>query len=97
MKVWKKVKLKEQDKNVNILSNTITNYLYTNSPIEELCNRYNVDYQKIKIYIANRIAGILMIYIANDQIRMHDIVNRYYTKELALENIIPELEGYIEQ
>lgn len=97
MKVWKKVHLKEQDKNINILSNTITNYLYTNGPLEQLCMKYHVNHQEIKKYIANRIAGILVIYIANDQRRIHDIVNRYYTKETFLSHIVPELEGYIDQ
>jgi len=44
MKVWTKIKLKDRDKNIEILSNAITNYLYKYGPITEVCKKYGITY-----------------------------------------------------
>ena len=45
--------------------------------------------------MANRIAGLLMLYIAKDYDRINDIVNKYYVPNGAVEDVAPEIEGYI--
>ncbi len=101
MKVWTKIKLKDRDKNIEIFSNAITNYLYKYGPITEICKKYGITYlerKRIEQHTANRIAGILTLYLAKDNRRIHDIINKYYNSNDAFkEEIIPELEGYIER
>lgn len=100
MKVWTKIKLKDYDKNIDTLSNAMTNYLYKYGPITDIFKKYGVTYQEKKVleeYTSSRIAGILTLYMANDKRRIHDIVNKYYSKDFSAQTIIPELEGYIER
>ena len=49
MKVWTKVHLKDQDKNVELISKALTNYLYGYGPIDAICKKYNVDTKDRKI------------------------------------------------
>ena len=61
-------------------------------------DRYNIsqeDYKEITQYTANRISGILMLYLASDYRRINDIVNKYNVRNEVINNIIPEVEGYI--
>lgn len=98
MKVWTKVCLKDQDKNVELICKSLTNYLYGCGPIDDLCKKYNIDIKDRKIldqYTANRVAGILMLYLAGDTKRINDIVNHYNVERTFVEKILPEIEGYI--
>lgn len=100
MKVWTKIRLKDQDKNVDILSNAMTNYLYKYGPITDIVKKYGVTYEEKKVleeYTASRIAGLLTLYLAKDTRRIHDITNKYYSNDFPIKQIIPELEGYIER
>ena len=42
MKVWTKVHLKEQDREVEIISKALTNYLYALGPIDDITRKYNI-------------------------------------------------------
>lgn len=98
MKVWTKVHLKDQDRSVELISKALTNYLYGYGPIDEITKKYNIsreDRQALDQYTANRIAGILMLYLAGDTRRINDIVNRYNLDSSLVKSILPEIEGYI--
>ncbi len=98
MKVWTKVHLKDQDKKVELISKSFTNYLYGCGPVESITKKYNISKEDRTIldqYTANRIAGILMLYFAGDTKRINDIVNKYNLDNSIVTHIIPELEGYI--
>lgn len=100
MKVWTKVKLTDRNKDVEIISKSLTNYLYGYGPIQNITRKYQIKEEDRKLldqYTANRIAGILMLYLANDINRINDIVNKYNTPDGIVKEIIPELEGYIEK
>lgn len=98
MKVWTKVHLKDQDRSVELISKSLTNYLYSYGPIEALTRKYNISREDRKVldqYTANRIGGILMLYLAGDTRRINDIVNRYNLDNNLVKSILPEIEGYI--
>ena len=98
MKVWTRVHLKEQDKNVELISKALTNYLYSYGPIDEISKKYNITREDKKVldqYTANRIAGLLMLYLAQDTSRINDIANKYNFNNTMVKNITPEIEGYI--
>lgn len=98
MKVWSKLKLKEQNYQVNLMAKSLANYLYKDGPINDITSKYNISIHDRKIldqYTTNRIAGILMLYIAKNKDRINDIVNKYATSDDVL--VTPELEGYIEK
>lgn len=98
MKIWTKVHLKDKNKDVELISKSLTNYLYGYGPIIDIVRKYKISPQDRKIldqYTANRIAGLLMLYLAKDTTRINDIVNKYNIPNGIIENIIPELEGYI--
>lgn len=100
MKVWTKVKLTDRNKDVEIISKSLTNYLYGYGPIQNITRKYQIKEEDRKLldqYTANRIAGILMLYLANDINRINDIVNKYNIPDGIVKEIIPELEGYIEK
>ena len=98
MQVWTKVRLKEFNKDVDKVSNSFTNYLYGYGPISNLQAKYDIsdeDRHILDQYLSNRIAGLLMLYIARDTNRINDIVNKYYVPDSGVEKIVPEIEGYI--
>lgn len=98
MKVWAKVHLKDKNKKVEQIGRSLTNYLYSVGPISTIKDRYNIsneDFQEMTQYTANRISGILMLYLASDYKRINDIVNKYNIKNEIITGIIPEVEGYI--
>lgn len=100
MKVWTKVKLTDRNKDVEAISKSLTNYLYGYGPIQNITRKYQIKEEDRKLldqYTANRIAGILMLYLANDINRINDIVNKYNIPDGIIKEIIPELEGYIEK
>ena len=68
--------------------------------IQALTRKYHIKEEDRKIldqYTADRIAGILMLYLAKDVNRINDIVNKYNIPNGIVKEIIPELEGYIEK
>lgn len=98
MKVWTKVHLKDRNAKVEQIGRSLTNYLYEYGPMLNIKDRYNIskeDYQAMSQYTANRISGILMLYLANDYQRINDIVNKYNIRNEVINSIIPEVEGYI--
>ena len=100
MKVWTKVKLTDRNKDVEVISKSLTNYLYGYGPIQNITRKYQIKEEDRKLldqYTANRIAGILMLYLANDINRINDIVNKYNIPDGIIKEIIPELEEYIEK
>lgn len=100
MKIWTKVHIKDVDKNVNAIAKSFTNYLYGYGPIRDLYRKYNVsqhDRHIIDQDIANRIAGLLMLYFSKDYKRINDIANKYNVNASIIGSIIPEIEGYIEK
>ena len=100
MKVWTKVHIKDKNKDVEAISKSLTNYLYGYGPILDITRKYQIspeDRSIIDNYTANRIAGLLMLYLTKDYKRINNIVNKYNIDASELENIIPEIEGYIEK
>lgn len=100
MKVWTKVHLKDKNKQVELIAKSLTNYLYGYGPIRSVVRKYKIEEEDRKVldqYTANRIAGILMLYLANDIDRINDIVNKYTIPDGIVKDILPEIEGYIEK
>lgn len=100
MKIWSKVQIKDKNREVEILAKAFTNYLYVYGPILDICRKYNVsdaDRNILDQYTANRIAGILLLYLSKDIERINDIANKYNIDASRIKNIYPEIEGYIER
>ncbi len=100
MKIWTKVKLTDKNKEVELIAKSLTNYLYGYGPILDLARKYHIKPEDRKVldqYTANRIAGLLMLYLSKDTKRINDIVNKYNIPEGIISDIMPELEGYIER
>lgn len=100
MKIWAKVKIKDKNKEVELISKSLTNYIYGYGPILDLCRKYNVTTEDRKIldqYTANRIAGLLMLYLSKDYQRINDIANKYNINATGITEITPEIEGYVEK
>lgn len=100
MKIWSKIHLKEQNKKVELIAKSLTNYLYGYGPILDLTRKYKISQEDRKVldeYTSNRIAGILLLYLVNDIERINDIVNKYNIPESITQTIIPEIEGYLER
>jgi len=98
MKIWTKVRLTDYNKTVEAVSKSLTNYLYGYGPIDDLCKKYRIDKNDRHIldqYSANRIAGILMLYLAKDTDRINDIVNKYNIPDGVVKELVPEIEGYV--
>ena len=98
MKVWTKVRLKDQNKKIEQVSRSLTNYLDAYGPASEVKEKYNIsesDYAKMSQYTANRISGILLLYLAKDYKRINDIANKYNLNNEVIKNINPEIEGYV--
>lgn len=98
MKIWSKIKLKETNKDINAISNSLVNYIYKGNPIIDIFNKYNVTLQEKQIienYFADRVAGLLLLYFSKDTKRINDIVNKYNFK--SSRQVKPELEGYVEK
>ncbi len=100
MKVWTKVHIKDKNKQVNLISKAFTNYLYTYGPILNIFRKYNIsneDKKSLDTYISNRISGLLLLYLSKDYARINDIANKYNIDSSRIEDVIPEIEGYIEK
>lgn len=100
MKVWSKVVLMDKNKEIEIIAKSLTNYLYGYGPIQSITRKYHLSPSDRKIldqYTANRIAGLLMLYISKNYERINDIANKYNFEAIPLNGIQPEIEGYIEK
>ncbi len=100
MKKWTKVTLTDRNKEIELIAKSLTNYIYGYGPIQNITRKYHINIEDRKVldqYTANRIAGILMLYLAKDTKRINDIVNKYNIPEGIVREITPELEGYIEK
>ena len=100
MKIWAKIQIKDKNRQVELISKSFTNYIYKYGPIEEICRKYNIneeDRSMLDQYTANRIAGLLMLYLSKDIPRINDIANKYNINSIKNINIIPEIEGYVEK
>lgn len=100
MKVWTKVHIKEHSKQIDLVSDALTNYIYRYGPIGSICQKYHVseeDRMMLEEYTLNRIGGLLMLYLAKDTKRINDILNKYNVTDKIRSNILPEIEGYIEK
>jgi hypothetical protein len=99
MKIWSKVKIKDESKDVLLLSKALTNYLYGYGPILDICRKYNISREDRMIldkYTSDRIAGILLLYLSKNYERINDIANKYNLDD-NIKNITPEIEAYIEK
>lgn len=97
MKIWSKIRIKDENKDVLLLSKSLTNYLYGYGPILDICRKYNISITDRKIldkYTADRIAGILMLYLSKNYDRINDIANKYNLDD-NIKDITPEIEAYI--
>lgn len=100
MKIWKKVRFLEKDKKIDGIIRSYVNYIYKDSPINDLAKKYRIDPSdiiKLNQYTADRLAGLLLLAMAKDKERLQDIVLKYQSDQLLVGEIIPELEGYIEK
>lgn len=100
MKIWSKVFIKDKNNDVEKISKSLTNYLYGYGPILNITRKYNIsaeDRQILDQYTANRISGLLMLYLTKDTKRINDIVNKYNIPDTIMEEVFPEIEGYIEK
>lgn len=100
MKYWVKVHIKDKNKDVNSLAKSFTNYLYGYGPIQDISRKYGIQAQDRKIldqYTTNRIAGLLMLYLSKDYNRINDIANKYNINASLVEDVFPEIEGYVEK
>ena len=93
MKVWSKVKFKKSDKNVNLIAKTLTNYLCHDNLIYQRLGKDTQTYMQQDL--ANKVAGILMLYYAKNYNKISDIVNKYNVSSHI--EVIPEIEGYIQK
>jgi len=100
MKIWTKVRIKDKNKQVDILAKSLTNYLYGYGPILDITRKYQIspgDRKVLDQYTANRIAGLLMLYLSKDSARINDIANKYNIEASLVDEVFPEIEGYIDK
>ena len=100
MKIWRKARFLKKDPKIENIVNSYVNYIYKDGPIQEIGKKYRIeigDLIKLNQYTADRIAGLLVLYMAKDYKRLNDIIIRYHNKQLLVGDIIPEIEGYIEK
>lgn len=100
MKVWSKVHITDKNKDVEIISKALTNYLYAYGPISDISKKYNINFidrVRLNQYTVNRIAGLLLLYLSKDYDRINDIANKYNIDNHQFVDILPEIEGYIDR
>ena len=101
MQIWKRVKVKNVDKQTALLSNALINYIYKEGPIVNIFNKYNVSKEDRKIlddYTSSRIAGLILLFFGGDVKRINDIANKYnYLDGIRdVMDIDAEIEGYVQ-
>ena len=99
MKIWSKIRITDENKDVLVLSKSFTNYLYGYGPVLDICRKYNISREDRAIldkYTADRIAGLLMLYLSKNFDRINDIANKYNLDD-NIKTITPEIEAYIEK
>ena len=100
MKRWVKIHISDKNRQVDLISRAFTNYLYYFGPINDIKRKYgisNEDKEALDQYTANRIAGLLMLYLYKDYKRINDIANKYNVDYVKIDDVIPEVEGYIDK
>lgn len=100
MKVWTTVKIKDDNKDVKLIANSFSNYLYRNGPILDIYYKYNIsqtDKYILEKDIKDKIAGLLMLYLSKNTERINDIANKYNLNNNDIDTIIPTIEAYIEK
>ena len=100
MKVWSRVMIKDKNREVEVIAKALTNYLYTYGPIVEITKKYHIDDTDRRLldqYTANRVAGLLLLYLSKDYGRINDIANKYNIDMAFVQEVIPELEGYVDK
>jgi len=100
MKVWTNVGIKDDNKDVKLIANSFTNYLYRNGPILDIYYKYNIsqnDKYLLEKDIKNKIAGLLMLYLSKNYQRINDIANKYNLNNNDIDSITPVIEAYIEK
>ena len=100
MKIWSKVTITHKNSDVELIAKALTNYIYYYGPIIDINKRYQIkeeDRRLLNQYTANRIAGLLLLYLSKDYKRINDIANKYNVNNPNIKEIIPEIEGYIER
>ena len=96
MKVWKKVKINNQDRRIDAIASSLANYIFKDSSLEQLFFKYRIteeEMKQFKTYTTSRIAGLLLLYLSKDTNRINDIVNKYQLYEI--DKTMPEVEGYV--
>lgn len=48
MKIWTKISLKEKNRDIDIISNSLLHYLKKDGPLDEICSKYNIDQTDLK-------------------------------------------------
>lgn len=99
MKIWRCAKFLKKDKTIDLISKSYTNYIYKYGPVNDIVRKYHIDpsdIYKLNQYTANRIAGLVVLYLAKDEKRLNDIVLKYGNTSLVTD-ITPEIEGYIDK
>ena len=101
MQIWKKVKLKNIDRQTALLSNALTNYIYKEGPIVNIFNKYDISQKDRKIlddYTSSRIAGLILLFFGGDSKRINDIANKYnYLDGIRdVMDVEAEIEGYVQ-
>ena len=59
MKIWSKVKIKDRNKDINLIAKSFTNYLYSYGPITDIYHKYNIEEKDrliLEKYTSSRIA-----------------------------------------
>ena len=100
MKKWTKVTIKYHNNQVDRISKSFLNYLYGYGPILDICRKYNISVEDryfLEKHTANRIAGLLLLFLSKDYQRINDIANKYDLNAGSLIDINPEIEGYVDQ
>ena len=53
------------------------------------------DKKELDQFMSNKIAGLLMLYLAKDTQRINDILNKYHIPDRNYGNLTPEVEVYL--
>ena len=87
MKVWKTAKFLKKDKNIELITRSYINYIYKYGPINDIIRKYNInpsDVYKLNQYTANRIAGLILLYLAKDKNGRMRTVTEYVKEKRRL-------------